>query len=237
MNLNKKIIYGTMRMLSVKRSLSKWIYIFDELTEKGIDSFHVSKEYKSYKIFLEVFKKSKINKVNTNIYTKCYSPNFDEKIYDEKKLNSLIDCYLKDLNIDKINMQWMWRGNLNNERLRCKTFMQSFDILDSSFLNLKKKKVNEIYCFPYTIEFAKLVHKIENIEGLSIYFNPNETSYKNFLGKKNLGIRPLCSGKIPYKYDFEDLINFSLNEKKITKVMISINKIKNFKKLYNYLNV
>ena len=45
------------------------------------------------------------------------------------------------------------------------------------------------------------------------------------------------SGKIPYKYDFEDLINFSLNEKKITKVMISINKIKNFKKLYNYLNV
>ena len=39
MNLNKKIIYGTMRMLSVKRSLSKWIYIFDELAEKGIDSF------------------------------------------------------------------------------------------------------------------------------------------------------------------------------------------------------
>lgn len=237
MNLNKKIIYGTMRMLSVKRSLSKWVYIFDELTEKGIDSFHVSKEYKSYKIFLEVFKKSKINKINTNIYAKCYSPNFDEKIYDEKKLNSLIDCYLKDLNIDKINMQWMWRGNLNNENLRCIFFKESFHRLNYSFLNFKKKKVNEIYCFPYTTKFAKLVHKISNIEGISTYFNPNETTYKKFLGKKNLGIRPLCAGKIPHKYDFEDLINFSLNEKKITKVMLSINKIKNFKKLYNYLNV
>ena len=113
MNLNKKIIYGTMRMLSVKRSLSKWVYIFDELTEKGIDSFHISKEYKSYKIFLEVFKKSKINKYNTNIYAKCYSPNFDEKFYDETKLNSLVNCYLKDLDINKINMQWMWRGGLS----------------------------------------------------------------------------------------------------------------------------
>ena len=102
MKLNKKIIYGTMRMLSVKRSLSKWVYIFDELTEKGIDSFHISKEYKSYKIFLEVFKKSKINKYNTNIYAKCYSPNFDEKFYDETKLNSSVNCYLKDLDINAL---------------------------------------------------------------------------------------------------------------------------------------
>ena len=224
-------------MLSVKRSISKWIYIFDELTEKGIDSFHVSKEYKSYKIFLEVFKKSKINKTNTNIYAKCYSPNFDEKIFDDKKLNSLIDCYLKDLSVSKINMQWMWRGNLKNENLRCKFFRESFHKLNHSFSNLKKKKVNEIYCFPYTVKFAKLVHKISNIEGLSTYFNPNETSYKKFLGKKNLGIRPLCAGNITHKHNFKDLMNFSLNEKKITKIMISINKIKNFKKLYEYLNV
>ena len=224
-------------MLSVKRSLSKWVYIFDELTEKGIDSFHISKEYKSYKIFLEVFKKSKINKYNTNIYAKCYSPNFDEKFYDETKLNSLVNCYLKDLDINKINMQWMWRNGLSSEKSRCNSFRESFERLDYSFSNFKKKKINEIYCFPYTTKFAKLTHKISNIDGLSTYFNPIETSYKKILGKKNLGIRPLGAGNLLHKYDFKDLMNFSLNEKKITKIMLSINKIKNFKKLYDYLNV
>ena len=105
MNLNKKIIYGTMRMLSVKRSVNDWIYIFDELSEKGINSFHISKEYKSYNMFQEILKKSKINKNKVNIYAKCYSPNFNEQIYDEKKLNSLLDYYLKDLKINCLNMQ------------------------------------------------------------------------------------------------------------------------------------
>lgn len=224
-------------MHSVKRSLSKWVYIFDELTEKGVDSFHVSREYKSYKLFLEVFKKSKINKINTNIYAKCYSPNFDEKIYSEKKLNTLINYYLKDLNISNINMQWMWRANLDNENLRCKLFKDSFQMLNHSFSNLKKKKINEIYCFPYTTKFAKLTHKISNIDGHTIYYNPDETSYRKFLGKKNIGIRPLFAGKMLDKYSFEDLMNFSLSEKKINKIMLSINKIDNFKKLYSYLDV
>ena len=57
MEISNRIIYGTMRMLGVKRSLSKWTYIFDELFEKGVRSFHVSKEYDSYGLFLEVLKK------------------------------------------------------------------------------------------------------------------------------------------------------------------------------------
>ena len=64
MKISNRIIYGTMRMLSVKRTLSKWTYIFDELFEKGIRSFHVSKEYDSYDLFLEVLKKSNFNKKN-----------------------------------------------------------------------------------------------------------------------------------------------------------------------------
>ena len=53
MKISNRIIYGTMRMLSVKRTLSKWTYIFDELFEKGVRSFHISKEYDSYDLFWE----------------------------------------------------------------------------------------------------------------------------------------------------------------------------------------
>ena len=62
MEISDRIIYGTMRMLSVKRTLSKWTYIFDELFEKGVRSFHISKEYDSYDLFLGVLKKSNFNK-------------------------------------------------------------------------------------------------------------------------------------------------------------------------------
>ena len=236
MEVSNRIIYGTMRMLGVKRSLSKWAYIFDELFEKGVRSFHVSKEYDSYGLFLEVLKKSNFNKKKINIYAKCFSPNFNDQVYDEKKLSALLNCYLKDLSLDRINIQWMWRADLNNDDYRCKSFYQKIPEINYSLGKLKKKSVNEIYCFPYSIKFAKLVIKIKNINGLSVYFNPIEKSYKQFLGKKNIGIRPLYGGKLTSKYTFSELINFSLKEKKITKIVLSINKIKNLKYFYNFLN-
>ena len=236
MEISDRIIYGTMRMLSVKRTLSKWTYIFDELFEKGVRSFHISKEYDSYDLFLGVLKKSNFNKKKINIYAKCFSPNFNEKFYDEKKLNILLNSYLKDLSLDRINIQWMWRADLNSDMSRCKSFHQKIPEIDYSLGKIKKKSVNEIYCFPYSINFAKLVIKIKNINGLSVYFNPIEKSYKKFLGNKNIGIRPLYGGKLTSKYTFSELINFSLNEKKITKIVLSINKVKNLKHFYNFLN-
>ena len=119
----------------------------------------------------------------------------------------------------------MWRADLNSDMYRCKSFSQKYLKLTILWVNLKKS-VNEIYCFPYSINFAKLAIKIKNINGLSIYFNPIEKSYKRFLGKKNIGIRPLYGGKLTSKYTFNELINFSLKEKKITKIILSINKIK-----------
>ena len=130
----------------------------------------------------------------------------------------------------------MWRADLNNDEYRCKSFYQKIPEINYSLGKLKKKSINEIYCFPYSIKFAKLVIKIKNISGLSVYFNPIEKSYKQFLGKKNIGIRPLYGGKLTSKYTFSELINFSLKEKKITKIVLSINKIKNFKYFYNFLN-
>ena len=159
------------------------------------------------------------------------------KIYDEKKLKILLNGYLKDLGKDKINIQWMWRADLDNDGYRCKSFCEKISEIDYSMSKLKKKSVNEIYCFPYSLKFAKLVNKIKNINGLSIYFNPKEKSYKKFLGSQNIGIRPLYAGKLTSKYSFSELINFSLKEKKISKTILSINKIKNFKNFYNFLNV
>ena len=125
-----------------------------------------------------------------------------------KKLSALLNCYLKDLSLDRINIQWMWRADLNNDDYRCKSFYQKIPEINYSLGKLKKKSVNEIYCFPYSIKFAKLVIKIKNINGLSVYFNPIEKSYKQFLGKKNIGIRPLYGGKLTSKYTFSELINF-----------------------------
>ena len=223
-------------MLSVNRSLSKWIYIFDELYEKGIKSFHISKEYESYELFLDILKKSNLNKKKINIYAKCFSPNFNDKIYNEKKLDILINSYLKDLKRDRINIQWMWRADLENDVNRCKYFSDKLFEIDNSMGKLKKKSVNEIYCFPYSLYFAKLASKIKNINGLSVYFNPKERTYRKLLLNQNIGIRPLYAGKLTSKYTFKELINFSLREKKISKTILSINKIKNFKYFYNFLN-
>ena len=231
-----RIIYGTMRMLEVKRSLSKWIYIFDEMREKGIVNFHISKEYKSYKLFLEIVRKSNFYKKDVNIYAKCFSPNFDDKEYDAKKLNQLLDNYLSDLKIGSVHMQWMWRANLDNDQMRCSNLSQKIGELDYSFLKLKKNKINEIYCFPYSIKFGRLVEKIKSIDGLAIYFNPKEKSFKKILGKKNIGIRPLYSGYLNQRYSFKYLMNYSLKEKKIVKTILSINKLRNFKNLYNFLD-
>ena len=42
--------------------------------------------------------------------------------YNEKKLSILLDSYLKDLSLDRINIQWMWRADLNSDPDRCKSF-------------------------------------------------------------------------------------------------------------------
>ena len=80
----------------------------------------------------------------------------------------------------------MWRADLNSDMSRCKSFHQKIPEIDYSLGKIKKKSVNEIYCFPYSINFAKLVIKIKNINGLSVYFNPIEKSYKKFLERKIL---------------------------------------------------
>ena len=232
-----RIIYGTMRMLEIKRTLSKWTYIFDEMYEKGISNFHISREYKSYSLFLEVIKNSKFKKKDFNVYAKCFSPNFNEKNYEKKVLLNLVNNYLNDLNINKINMQWMWRSNINNDQVRCLKFKESVEKINFSFIQLKKNKIKDIFCFPYSLDFGKLVAKIPSINGLMIYYNPKEKSFKKILGKNNIGIRPLFAGRLDKKFSFEHLMNFSLKEKKISKTVLSLNRLKNFKALYSYLNV
>lgn len=237
MKKTDRIIYGTMRMHETKRSLSNWVYIFDEMYEKGIFNFHISKEYKSYNLFLDVIRKSRYKNKDFNVYAKCFSPNFQEEKFNKINLVSLLNKYLNDIKISKINMQWMWRGDLDNDHQRCINFEEKIDQINSSFLQLKKNKINKIFCFPYSLDFGKLVKKIKSIDGLTIYYNPNEQSYKKILGKDNIGIRPLYSGKLTKKYSFKYLMNYSLKEKNISKIMLSINKMKNFKELYSFLNV
>ena len=237
MTQSHKVIFGTMRMNEIKRSISKWVYLFDEMYEKKILNFHISKEYESYNLFLKVYKKSNYKKKDINLYAKCFTPNFNEKKFEKKKLEILIDDYLSDFNINKINMQWMWRANIHNDHVRCNNLIEKVEYLDNFFFGLKRNKVKSIFCFPYSIQFGALIKKIKSIDGLAVYFNPKEVTFKKILGPNNIGIRPLYSGQLVKKYGFRYLMNFSLMEKKISKTIISINKLKNFRQLYKYLNV
>lgn len=245
MYAQSKLIFGTMRMTEYNYSTSHWIDLFSEMHDRGIFVHHVSSEYESYCYYLDVLKEFNLKFPNKEIahLVKIAEPHFDSDIFNLILFQSKIDKYLTDLNKSMLwGIQWMWRGNLNDEAGRLKSYESNFQLLYSKVKELKKKNIIDgFYLFPYTITFCEHVLELSKIvkiklfDGLTVYRNIQENDFDKYLSffERNIIIRPLYGGKLNTTIHPQRLVEFSLNHIGVAKGIISISSSFRLKELLN----
>jgi hypothetical protein len=199
-----QLVFGTMRMLEVERSVDDWIEFFAQLHARGITRIHSSSEYDSFPLFAEVMRTAALRypDVRFRHIVKLAEPSFDETGFAFGRLQQRLDGYRLALEVEKIDdIQWMWRANLKEEAARLADFSASLPAIDDAIVALKDdSSITAFYCFPYTTAFAEQVLQSRQIDGLTIYRNMREHDYDYLLdrchaeGKTCLAIRPFAAG-------------------------------------------
>ena len=193
------IILGTMRLAERNINLIDCVKIFDTAIDKGINTFHISSEYNSFSLVTSAFKQLAPRKINSNVVVKLASPHFDELCFSQSNLEKKIDYILQQTGLETIHIaQWMWRQNPLNDSTRIEDLEAQAEEIKLCFHNIiKKGKVLEFACFPYTTSFMKSVTSL----GISkVHIN-----YQNFwenmlvdggLHDYSIALRPFLAGKV-----------------------------------------
>lgn len=193
------IILGTMRLADRNTSLIDCVNIFDTAIDNGINTFHISTEYNSFSLVTSAIKQLAVRKTNSNLVAKLASPHFDELCFSQSNLEKKIDYILQQTGLETIHIaQWMWRQNPLIDSTRIKNLEAQAEEIKSCFHNIiKKGKVSEFACFPYTTGFMNSV----SLLGISkVHIN-----YQNFwenmlidggLHDYSIALRPLFAGKV-----------------------------------------
>jgi capsule polysaccharide modification protein KpsS len=72
----------------------------------------------------------------------------------------------------------MWRSDLGNPTRRLDKFNQACSRIEGFFAELKTTRcVNKIVCFPDTQNFADIAVTLSGLDGLAVYWNPDEQDY------------------------------------------------------------
>ncbi len=240
-----KIVFGSMRMCEYDYSNSYWVNLFNEIYDMGIVIHHVSNEYESFSLycnvlneFYNVYPEKRIKHI-----VKLAEPHFDSNIFDAELLLLKINYYRHALQVENelFGIQWMWRGSLSDDLLRCKQFYNS-GIQIKDYISFLKREglIGKFYIFPYSIGFAEAVLNMENIysgffDGFIVYRNFNELEYDSILDKSkklNLILRPLNAGKTLNEKNAKDSFRFAISHKNISAGIISISSISKLNEIY-----
>jgi hypothetical protein len=245
MEVCSKLIFGTMRMSEYDYSVSHWVELFDNMHDRGIIVHHVSSEYDSYILYITVLKEFNLiypNKQITHL-VKLAEPHFDSSEFDPKLFQYKVDKYLTELNVSKLwGIQWMWRGDLNNEISRLDNFNKNIGLLQAKVFDLKKNNlIDGFYLFNYTNTFCELAMTLSNnfdnslFDGLTVYRNIQENEFDKYLDffERNIIIRPLFAGKLETSLSKKKLVEYALNHGKVTNGIISISSIDKLNQLLN----
>jgi hypothetical protein len=226
-----------MRMTEYKYSVSYWVDLFNYMYDNGITVHHVSSEYDSYEFYLDVlinFQSKYPNKQITHL-VKLAEPHFDSNEFSSVNFLLKIDKYLSELNVSKLwGIQWMWRGDLNDEIRRLDNFKKYIEILDSKVFKLKKNNlIDGFYLFSYTYTFCELAISLSKqlnnslFDGLTVYRNLQENEFDKYLDffERNIIIRPLFAGKLNVSLSRKHLVEYALNHDRVTNGIISISSL------------
>jgi hypothetical protein len=235
--LPERLVFGSMRMLEYDFTLEYWVELFQHLYDSGVTTFHSSNEYESFSLFCKaytIFQKKNPDKKIKHI-VKIAEPNFNINFFDANLLNMKINEYCSSLNVNSLDIvQWMWRGNLQDNVEREQLFDKYYPEIEKTILNLKQtNKIQKFCCFPYNVDFALSAIKKEHIDGLIVYRNVFENEYETSLelaaklNKNSYIIRPLNAGKALDKdiHTSKSLVHWALNFPKIEGAIISISSL------------
>ena len=235
MTLMSKIVFGTMRMSPARQEIKDWAGLLLQAHDLGVVRVHCSDEYESFPFFIRVLEELRriLPNIDFRFTVKLAEPHFGEADFEPKRLLKRIDAYREVLKTDHLDcVQWMWRGNLEDEGGRLRGFYDAkdriFDVVESA---KHQGLIKEFRCFPYTLEFARqaLIHP--TVDGLAIYRNPLENEYDPMLEqafaieKRILVIRPFKAGEAFEDVEASKLIKLSASLPVVDGVVVSCSSI------------
>ncbi len=234
-----------MRMNDKSMSLAFWVEFFENLLSMGINQLHVSRDYESYKLLCAVLNELDKNNIKKkfNFTVKLPEPDFADLTFETERFQNKIENYLEDLKVDKIyNVQWMWRSGLEKDDIRINLFKKTLSRINKVVNNCKtNKKLQNFYCFPYSLDFAKSNSEI--FDGYVVYYNPSETNFFHFMKnssnkKRIITIRPFYGGKLVNKgkLSISDLLDFQFKHKFIDGIIYTCTKKNHIYELARYFN-
>lgn len=230
-----KIVLGSMRLDSGRQEMNDWVKLLLNAQSLGVDRIHCSDEYKTFPFLLTILEEARRQSRSTNFrfIVKIAEPHFGESKFDTQRFFTRIEAYRRALTVDYLDcVQWMWRGNLDDESGRLHGFFDSSDRIMEAVYDAKHRgMIKSFFCFPYTTKFAVGAVDHPAVDGLAIYRNPLEMEFDPFLdrvnaiGKKALVIRPFKAGDALINGETADLIKFSACSTAVDGVVVSCSSI------------
>ncbi len=194
------LTFGSMRLHERSLDDAAWLALLRTSIDHGITTFHSSSEYESFPRFCSL-----VHKLDRGIQhiVKLAEPHFGEARFDGARLRARVDGYLARLGIERIEVvQWLWRGDLENEPGRLTGFANQRGDLQAAFADLRQAgKIGAVVTFPYTAAFAEQTHSTGFGQGLAVYFNSVEQEMVPQIaraarsGMGVVAIRPFAGGK------------------------------------------
>jgi predicted aldo/keto reductase-like oxidoreductase len=238
-----RLIFGTMRLSEVERSIEDWVDFFQNVYAMGITSLHSSSEYDTFPLLCEILRElaKADNSPKFRHAVKLAEPSFDDSGFDAARLAEKVAGYCAAFGVSCIHdVQWMWRHNLSNDGDRIDAFKRKLPTLTDAVESLKSQgKIERFFCFPYSPAFANEALRAAVVDGLTVYRNAQETEYDAAIGdcaefgKRVLVIRPLNAGKVLEKSAMSaaENVRYSLDLPAITAGIISSNNLDHIREL------
>lgn len=192
------ITVGTMRWADKNLDSDQVLKLIRYCHSKGLNAYHISKEYSSFPFFRDSFLKLTQQERNCfNIMAKVACPDFRETNFSSRLFKERIYKLLDDLSIDKLSIvQWMDRWDQLNSG-RDKLRISRLEAFHSSLMQcaddlIKEGVVEEFSSFPYTVNYADTLLNLRGVNKFTCYFNISERDYEHLINKSNgfIAIRP-----------------------------------------------
>lgn len=198
------IAFGSMRLHERSLDDAAWEALLRASIERGVTTLHSSSEYESFPRFCGLV--AHLRGLPIQHVVKLADPHFSEAGFDTRRFEDRLDKYLAQLGADRIDVvQWMWRGDLNDEPGRLAGFAREQERIRATFDALRAKgKLGAVAPFPYTAAFAERIVATSGgplCEGLAVYLNPLERELLPQIraaaraGMGIVAIRPLAAGR------------------------------------------
>lgn len=225
------LTFGTMR-LNRAGSSEQVAHLIRKALEMGVTSFHVSREYATWPLFVDAWSRVRPAKLqDIQIIAKIGAPHFKENRFDPLMFQDGVDEYRRDLRVDHLDVvQWLLRYDLNHERGRQEIFDRDADLISEATRAMRDVgTIGGLMSFPYTRAIAERALKSPWCDGLTLYCNPLELDMVDLFdeagrrGKKIVAIRPFAAGRLfdETSMSVRDAVQFPLSHPAVSTVIVS----------------